>query len=141
MALDLVDQQHGVMVKAKADKEEAAVADAMRHLLANGGAFADLPADMKVKIAPKDVSGVMDFAAKLSKGAEADDLSLYNDYAVEPQLLAKLSDDQFMQLRGKFTDTTFKALSKTRADLINGEQPDAQNPASINSAAVKETLD
>ncbi len=140
LALDEVERQYDTVTKAIAQREDEATASAMREVLANGGDYTALPALMRANIPVKDVGSVMDFAKKIAKGDDSTNLQLYNRYTANPQELAALTDDQFFRLRKEFSETDFKHFSDERAKILNGTLPEADNPGSLNSAAIKSVL-
>lgn len=141
LALTEAEAQYNVVTKAIKQNEEQAVADAMRELITNGGDYSALPALMRSSIPPTEVGKVIDFAAKINKGDDSTNLVLYNQLSENPALLGSMTDDQFIALRAELSETDFKYFSKQRADILNGNQPEAQNPGSLNTAAIKTAVD
>lgn len=141
LALDEAERQYTDVTKSIAQRDEQRVANAMRALVENGGDYKSLPADMRANLPPDKITSVMDFAKRISNGDNTTDLSLYNKFEQNPRELAALTDDQFVALRQSFSDTDFKHFSQVRASILNGNQPEAQNPGSLNTGAIKTTLD
>lgn len=141
LALAEAEKQYDVVTESIKAEEEKAVANAMRELLANGGDYKSLDPLMRSSIPPDQVGKIIDFASKISKGADTTNLVLYNQFTEAPELLAELTDDQFIALRAEFNESDFKHFSQIRADLMNGNLPEAQNPGSLNTAAIKNAVD
>ena len=135
-ALRLFDEQ----TKAVKQREEDAVANAMRGVIQNGGRFTDLPASVRGAIPPKEVAGVMNFAARVAKGDDTTSLWLYNQLTSNPSALASMSDSAFFMLRRELSDSDFKHFSNERAKLT-GAAPGANGPGDLNSGAIKQNLD
>lgn len=120
MALDEAERQYKDMQESIKQTNEAFKAEAMRQVVANGGDYSSLPAELRSKIAPGDVSSVMDFAKKVAAGDDTTNLWLYNKLASDPQFLSGLSEDQFFALRGELSQADFKHFSNERSKVING---------------------
>lgn len=141
LALAEAEAQYDTITKSIEQQEEQIVADAMRELVDNGGDYSALPTLMRSAIPPQRIGKVIDFARKLQKGDNTTNLALYNQLTEDPQMLANLTDDQFFALRDELSDTDYKHFSKQRADIRNGNQPDGQNPGSLNTSAIKTAVD
>jgi soluble lytic murein transglycosylase len=141
IALDEAERQYNDVIKARKETEEKATAEAMREILANGGNYASLPANMRSKIPVDNVEKVMNFAKRVANGDDTTNLALYNDFSANPQKLAALTDDQFYALRTELSETDFKHFSGERAKILNGNQPEGTNPGSLNTAAINSVLD
>ena len=140
LALAEAEAQYDVVTEAIEQEEDRAVANAMQELLANGGDYKALDPLMRSSIPPQEVGKVIDFAKKISKGSDTTNLVLYNQFTENPEMLAALTDDRFMRLRSEFTESDFKHFTKVRADILNGNQPEGQNPSSLNSAAINASM-
>lgn len=138
IALDEGERQYNATLAAVKQKNEEAKANAMRGVMDNGGRFTDLPANVRGAIAPEDVSGVMDFAKKISSGDNTTSLWLYNKLTTNPQELKSMTDDQFFALRSELSVEDFKHFSEERGKLISGTAPNG--PGDMNTDAITRTL-
>ena len=126
--------------KAFKQREEEAVATAMRGVMENGGRWSDLPASVRAAVPPKEVDGLLSYAQKISKGDDSTSPWLYNKLTSNPQALAKMSDDEFFGLRRELSESDFKHFSNERAKLT-GAAPGSNGPGDLNTQAIKQTLD
>ncbi len=126
--------------KAIKQHEEAAVADAMRGIIQNGGRYSDLPLSMRAALPPDKVDDLISFGQKVSKGDDTTSLWLYNKLSNNATYLAELSDDEFFALRRELSETDFKHFSNERAK-INGAGQGSTGFNDLNSGAIKQTLD
>lgn len=140
LAREEASRQFEEQTKAIKQREEDAVATAMRGVIQNGGRFTDLPASVRGAIPPKEVDNVMAFAQKISKGDDTTSLWLYNKLTGNPAALAAMSDSEFFALRRELSEADFKHFSNERAKLT-GSAPGANGPGDLNSGAIKQTLD
>jgi len=138
LALDETERQYNDLMKSVKMQEEEAVATAMRAVQSNGGRFTDLPADIRGAIPAGEVTKVMDFASRISKGDDTTNLWLYNKLASNPSELQNLSDDQFFALRAELSAGDFKHFADTRAELLSGG---TNSPGTLNTQMVKLVLD
>lgn len=121
-------------------RDEEAVATAMRAIVENGGRYTDLPASVRGAVPPKEVDNLIGFAQKISKGDDSTSPWLYNKLASNSDALARMTDDQFYALRRELSEADFKHFANERAKL-NGGAPGANGPGDLNSQAIKQTLD
>lgn len=138
IALDETERQYTATVNAIKQKNEEAVATAMRGVTENGGRFTDLPANVRGNIAPEDVTKVMDFAKRISSGDDTTSLLLYQKLKTNPQSLKDMTDDQFFALRSELSQSDFKHFAEERGKLISGAAPNS--PGDMNSEAINRTL-
>lgn len=138
IALDEVERQYNSIEKATKQRNDEAKATAMRGVMENGGRFTDLPANIRGALAPEDVTGVMDFAKRISLGDDTTSLWLYNDLTANPQKLMAMTDDQFFALRMELSAADFKHFSDERAKMLNGTAPNG--PGDLNTDAITRTL-
>ena len=100
-------------------RDEGALAEAQRQLVANGGNYAGLPASVRNAIPPGKVDEVMGFAGKIAKGAPIEtDWSLYYQLKTNPDALQAAN---LMAFRSKLGDSEFKALVSQQEDLRSGK--------------------
>lgn len=140
VAREEASRQFEEQTKAVKQREDDAVASAMRAVIQNGGRFTDLPASVRGAIPPKEVDNVMAFAQKISKGDDTTSLWLYNKLTGNPSALASMSDSEFFALRRELSEADFKHFSAERAKLT-GTAPGSNGPGELNSGAIKQTLD
>lgn len=139
IALDEGERQYKAIGDATKQRTDEAKASAMRGVMENGGRFTDLPANVRGALAPEDVSGVMDFAKKVSMGDDTTSLYLYQKLSADPAALKSMSDNEFFALRAELSQADFKHFSDQRAGLINGTTENG--PGNLNNSAIKSTLD
>lgn len=130
---DLIDKAHK-------QREEEAVATAMRGIIENGGRYTDLPVSVRSALPPKEVDNLISFSQKIAKGDDSTSLWLYNELTSNPDQLAKMSDDEFFALRRELSETDFKYFSKERAKLM-GTSAGGNEADDLNTQAIKQNLD
>ena len=126
--------------KAIKQREEEAVATAMRGIIENGGRWSDLPVNVRAAVPPKEVDNLLGFAQKISKGDDSTSPWLYAKLSGNPDALARMSDDEFFALRRELSESDFKHFSNERAKR-NGGAAGANGPGDLNSQAIKQSLD
>ncbi len=141
VALAEAERQYNVQTKAIEAEKDANTANAMRELIQNGGDYKALSSQVRSSIHPTEVGSVIDFAKKIAKGDDSTNNVLYNQYTEHPELLANMDSNQFLKLKGHFNQADWEHFAKIRADILNGNQTEGQNPGSLNSAAIKADLD
>lgn len=140
VAREEASRQFEEQTRAIKQREEDAVANAMRAVIQNGGRFSDLPASVRGSIPPKEVDNVLAFAQKISKGDDTTSLFRYGQLTNNPQMLAQMSDSEFFALRRELSESDFKHFSNERAKLTGGA-PGGNGPGELNSGAIKQSLD
>lgn len=139
LAIDEATRQYEDMAKAVKQREDEAVSTAMRGVIQNGGRYSDLPVSVRSAIPPKEVDNVLNFAARVAKGNDVTNPTVYQTLATNPAFLKSLSDDAFMRLRAELNESDFKHFASQRADLISGK---ANNGAEdLDMAAMNSILD
>jgi soluble lytic murein transglycosylase len=126
--------------KALKQRDDEAVATAMRGIIETGGRVSDLPASVRAAVPPKEMDNLFSFAQKIAKGDDTSSMWLYNKLAGNPDTLARMSDDEFFALRRELSEADFKHFSNERAKR-NGSAPGSNGPGDLNSQAIKQTLD
>lgn len=121
-------------------RDEAAVANAMRGIVENGGRFSALPVAVRAAVPPDKLDDLIGFAGKISKGDDRTSLWLYNKLTNSPEELAKLTDDQFYALRKELSEADFKHFADERAKRT-GAAPGSNGPGDLNSTAIKQGID
>lgn len=119
LAREEAARQFKIQEDALKQRDEGALAEAQRQLVANGGNYAGLPASVRNAIPPGKVDEVMGFAGKIAKGAPLEtDWSLYYQIKTNPDALQAAN---LMAFRGKLGDSEFKALVRQQEDLRSGK--------------------
>ncbi len=126
--------------KAIKQREEEAVATAMRGIIENGGRFSDLPVSIRAAVPPKEVDNLIGFAQKISKGDDSTSLWLYNKLAGNPDQLARMTDNEFFALRRELSEGDFKHFTNERAKRT-GNVAGSNGPGDLNTQAIKQSLD
>lgn len=125
-------------------RDEEAVARAMKAVMQNGGRFSDLPSDIRNAIPAKEVDTVMSFAQKMAKGDDTSSMWLYSKLATDPTkdpyTGQSMSDDAFFKYRRELSEADYKHFSDERAKR-SGNAPGSNGPGELNSAAIKQNLD
>lgn len=140
IARDEAARQFEEQTKAIKQREEEAVATAMRGVIQNGGRYSDLPVSIRAALPPKEVDNVIGFAQKISKGDDTTSLYLYNSLTANPDKLARMSDNEFFALRRELSETDFKHFSNERAKRT-GSVAGSNGPGDLNSQGIKQALD
>lgn len=137
-AVTLATQQYKEQTEAIEQRDTAAVAQVQRTLESNRGNWSAVnPADLAA-VNPKDVPGLQTYAKSMSEGTNTTNTALYQTLVTSPQIMAKMTNDQWQVQAQNLSVDDFKSLSKQRADLINNTGANA--PGSLNMRAVNETL-
>jgi soluble lytic murein transglycosylase len=125
-------------------RDDEAVATAMRGVLQNGGRFSDLPQNVRAAVPPKEIDSVINFAQKISKGDDTTSPWLYsklaNDPMKDPLTGEAMSDVAFFKYRRELSDSDFKHFADERAKR-NGNLAGANGPGDLNSTAIKQNID
>ena len=139
IAREEAERQLGEQTKAIKQREEEAVATAMRGVIENGGRYSDLPVSIRAALPPKEVDNVIGFAQKISKGDDSTSLWLYNKLANNPDSLARMSDNEFYALRRELSEADFKHFSKERAKAT-GAEPGGSSPGNLSTDAINRAI-
>lgn len=126
--------------KAIKQREEEAVATAMRGIIENGGRFSDLPVSVRAAVPPKEVDNLISFAQKIAKGDDSTSLWLYAKLAGNPGQLARMNDNEFYALRRELSEADFKHFANERAKRTGGGTG-SNGPGDLNTQAIKQSLD
>ncbi|BCB27058.1 hypothetical protein SKTS_19440 [Sulfurimicrobium lacus] len=140
VAREEAHRQFEEQTKAIKQREDDAVANAMRGVIQNGGRWSDLPVAIRAAVPPKEVDNLLGFAQKVSKGDDSTSPWLYNKLTSNPDTLAKMSDNEFFALRRELSESDFKHFSDQRAKLT-GAAPGSNGPGDLNTQAIKQSLD
>lgn len=140
IARDEAARQFEEQTKAIKQREEEAVATAMRGVIENGGRYSDLPVSIRAKLPPKEVDNVIGFAQKIAKGDDTSSMWLYAKLAGNPDQLARMSDNEFFALRRELSEGDFKHFANERAKRT-GSVAGSNGPGDLNSQAIKQSLD
>ena len=142
IATEEATRQYEQFEKARKQKEEDTVANAMREVAQNGGRFNDLSPAVRgalFSMAPDQIDKVMTFANKISKGDDTTNLAVYQKLSSSDSYLKSLSDSQFYALRAELSEADFKHFANERGKQISGNS--SEKPDDINSASVKSIVD
>lgn len=141
VAREEAERQFNEQTKAIKQREEEAVATAMRGIIENGGRFSDLPVSVRAAVPPKEVDNLIVFAQKIAKGDDSTSLWLYAKLAGNPDALARMSDNEFFALRRELSEADFKHFAGERAKLTGAAPGSANGPGDLNSQGIKQALD
>lgn len=140
IAREEAERQFNDQTKAIKQREEEAVATAMRGIVENGGRYSDLPVSVRAALPPKEIDNVIGFAQKIAKGDDSTSLWLYNKLAGNPDAMARMSDNEFYALRRELSEGDFKHFAQERAKRT-GNAPGGNGPGDLNSQGIKQSLD
>ena len=140
IAREEAERQFNEQTKAIKQREEEAVATAMRGIIKNGGRFSDLPVSVRAAVPPKEVDNLIGFAQKIAKGDDSTSLWLYAKLAGNPDQLARMNDNEFYALRRELSEADFKHFANERAKRTGGGTG-SNGPGDLNTQAIKQSLD
>ena len=140
MTTEEARRRYSLINHAIKQRDDEAVATAMRAVERNGGHYSALPDSIKSAIPIKEVDNVIGFAQKIAKGDDTTSLWLYNKLTNDRGYLGSLSDNQFYALRRELSEADFKHFSAERAKL-SGAVAGSNGPGDLNSSAIKQALD
>jgi soluble lytic murein transglycosylase len=128
----------------KADKEqgEAAVANAMRAIIANGGSYYDLPPALRAEVearAPKEVDNLIGFAKRTAEGKDTTNDWLYHKWTANPQALAQMSDDEFFAMQKELSRADYTHFAGVRNKLLGRDNPGGAGD--LNTSTIKQSVD
>lgn len=138
IAREEAERQFEQQTKAIKQRDDEAVATAMRGIIENGGRYSDLPVSIRAALPPKEVDNLISFAQKISKGDDSTSLLLYQKLTSSPGMLAQLSDNEFFALRRELSEADFKHFAQERAKL-SGVQGGA-GAGSLNTEAINRAI-
>lgn len=139
LALDEATRQYEDMTKAIKQREDSAVAEAQRWLVANGGRYTAMPASLKAAVPPGQTDNLLNFGERVARGEDRTNPAVYQQLS-NPDFLRSLSDDQFYTLSmSELSQADRKTLSDRRGQLLHGAASD--KPSDLNSGAIKSVLD
>lgn len=140
VAREVAERQFNEQVKALKQREDEAVATAMRGIVENGGRYSDLPVAVRAAVPPKEIDNLISFAQKIAKGDDSTSPWLYAKLAGNPDQLARMSDNEFFALRRELSEGDFKHFANERAKRT-GAMAGSNGPGDLNTPAIKQTLD
>jgi soluble lytic murein transglycosylase len=141
IAIDESTRQYDEQTKAIKQRDEEAVANAMRAGETVGWRYSDLPASVRASIPPKEVDNVLSYYQKRAKGDDTTSPLLYQKLAGNPAVLASMSDSAFFALRRELSEADFKHFANERGKLVGGGSAGANGPGDLNSQAIKQSID
>lgn len=136
LALASATQQFEDLAKAIKADEDQRVTVAMQGLMQNGGRFSALPYAIRSTIPADKVDNVLSFAQKVAKGDDITNPAVYQRLS-DPQLLRRLSDDEFFHLRSELSESDFKHFSAQRAAAMDKSTNKTEE---VNLSAMNSTL-
>lgn len=134
------ERQYEVQTKAIKQRDDDAVAEAMRQVQANGGHFSALPPAVQAAIPPKERDNLMNYAARIAKGDDTTSPLLYQRLTENPAYLKNLSESQFYALRRELSEADFKHFSSERAKLLGVKGAGQGGAGDLNTAAINAGL-
>lgn len=140
VAREEAGRRYEQQTKAIKQRDEEAVAEAMRGVIENGGRWSDLPLAVRSRVPAKEVDSVISFAQKISKGDDTTSLWLYNDLTAHPEKLTSYSEAEFFALRRELSEADFKHFSNERNKRMGGASG-SNGPGDLNSQAIKTVLE
>ncbi|MDR5772077.1 MULTISPECIES: transglycosylase SLT domain-containing protein [unclassified Caballeronia] len=137
-AVTQAGQQYDEQTEAIKQQDASNLAGVFRTLASNRGNInAVSPADL-AKVNPDDLPKVMSYAKQMNEGVNTTNTALYQTYITSPNIMSKMSNDQWQTQAPNFSEGDFKHLTQIRADLINGTG--TNSPNSLNTGAMTQTL-
>jgi soluble lytic murein transglycosylase len=136
LAQDDVTRRFGESDKAIKQREEEGEAAAQRWLVANGGQFSQMPADIRAGIPAKKVDDLLTYAGRIRKGEDSTDPIVYQKLATDPAYLKGLGEAAFFNLRKVLSESDFKHFASMRGTLISGKPGDSE----VNNEAINTVL-
>ena len=138
VAIDETTRQYEEIDKAVKQRDEQAVANAQREIVANGGKFAALSPATLQALPPGQHDDIREFAKKIASNGTTTNLAVYQKLS-DSSFLGSLSDDQFYRMRAELDEGDFKHFSNERSKIKGGGASD--RPDDLNSAAIKGAVD
>ena len=139
LALDEATRQYEDMTKAIKQREDSALANAQRWLVANGGQYTAMPASLKAAVPPGQMDNLLNFSERVARGEDRTNPAVYQRLS-NPEFLRSLSDDQFYTISmSELSQSDRKTLSDRRGQLLHGSASD--KPSDLNTGAIKSVLD
>lgn len=135
------EHSYNLVTKSVNERRDQVMSQGFQALIANGGDWNSLDYGLKSAIAqagPGKLDDVMKFAERIRKGPDNTNPELYLKLATYPEEAARMTDNQFMQLRSQLSESDFKHFTKERGDFINGKVDDGFE--AINSKALTTAL-
>ena len=120
LALDEGTRQFEDTTKAMKQQDDAAEADAMRWLTANGGRYSQMPAKLKAALPPGKVDDVMNFGQRIAKGDDTTDPAIYLKLT-DHERLRGLSDNEFSRFAAALR-IRLQALRPAAAERRQGKR-------------------
>lgn len=140
LAREEATRQFEEQTKAIKQREEDAVANAIRWGMQNGYRFSAMPASMVAAVPADKLDHVRNTMAEMSKGDKVDNPLAYQKVKSNPQMLAGMSESEWFNYSvANFSQETKKRLDDERAKLM-GNAPTG-SPGDLNMSAIKQELD
>jgi soluble lytic murein transglycosylase len=111
-----VERRYKLQTDAIKERDEEAVATAMRGVIENGGSYAALSSGVRAAVPPEKVSAVMTLAEKIAKGDDRTDLATWLEFNNLPtSALAAMTPQSLLATYGLFFST---ADMRKASDMI-----------------------
>lgn len=138
VALDDVTRQYKDMLDGKKATEDAAEAEAMKWLQANGGRLSQMPAALRNAIPPKSMDSMLSYGQKVAKGDDITNPVLFQKMATDAAYLKGLTDQQFFIQTRQLSEADGEKMAMRRGSLLN--KPGGQKPSDLDTAATNSIL-
>lgn len=150
MVRENAEHQYGLMEQVHKDDANQALHSVQKALIANGGNYSALPANLVATLAqkaPDRVDDAIKFAKVLSSKEEivSDQTAMFNvinNFSTgNKNDIAKLPNSEWFQFKTVLSKKDFEYWSKKRADEINGVDGSSKNdPANVKTSDFRNTL-
>ena len=137
-------QRFEEQTQAIKQRDEDALANALKGVEQNGGRFSDLPPSVRAAVPVDKRDAVINYAQKVAKGDDTTSPWLYskfsNDPSKDPHTGEPMSDSAFYRYRPELSDADFRKFTDER-NKRTGKTAGSGGPGDLNSAAIKQNLD
>lgn len=139
MTLDESTRQFEEMHKANKQRDDEATANAQRWLAANGGRYASMPASIRSSLPPAQVDNLLNFAERVSRGADQTNPAVYQRLS-DPNVLRSMSETEFYIVSTReLSQSDRKHFANERQKMLTGAAAD--KPHDLNSGEVSRLLE
>ena len=137
-------QRFEEQTQAIKQRDEDALANALKGVEQNGGRFSDLPPSVRAAVPVDKRDTVINYAQKVAKGDDTTSPWLYSkfsdDPSKDPHTGEPMSDSAFYRYRPELSDADFRKFTDERNKRA-GKTAGNGGPGDLNSAAIKQNLD
>jgi soluble lytic murein transglycosylase len=120
--------------ESKKQKEERLMLEVGQVLRQNGGVFSEVPPHIRAMLTPKMEEEARKDAQRVRNGDDSTNWVLYNDWATNPQKLARIGDDEFNRL----SMTQMSAQHRAHFAEIRGKLKQSPGGGDVDSARINE---